>query len=447
MRGQYLDSIKIPTGAQFILDSLENAGYAAYCVGGCVRDSLRGVEPHDWDIATAATPEAMKCVFHGQKIVETGLKHGTITVFVDKNQYEVTTFRNDGIYSDGRRPDSVEFVDDVLQDLSRRDFTINAMAYSPKRGLRDPFDGWADLQAQVIRCVRDPYLRFAEDGLRIMRAMRFASTFGFRIDPFTANAMHVHKNLLDRISKERINAELTRMLLGVRIKDILIEFGDIMAQIIPEIEPCIGFEQKNPYHYLQVWEHTALATSLVADGVVMRLSMLLHDIGKPKSFVIGDDGIGHYYGHPEVSAEMAERILRDLRYDSATIDRVVLLIRHHDATLAATPGSVKRWLNRIGESGVYQLLEIKRADAMAQVNPEKKLALLDAFHQVADNVIHFEECFSISHLEINGHDVIGLGVQAGPRVGELLRMCVDAVMDGDVLNDHDHLISYLKNVV
>ena len=447
MRGQYLDSIKIPSGAQFILDSLENAGYAAYCVGGCIRDAFRGVEPHDWDISTSATPEAMKCVFHGQKIVETGLKHGTITVFVDKNQYEVTTFRNDGIYSDGRRPDSVEFVDDVLQDLSRRDFTINAMAYSPKRGLRDPFDGRADLQAQVIRCVRDPYLRFAEDGLRIMRAMRFASTFGFRIDPFTANAMHVHKNLLDRISKERINAELTRMLLGVRINDILIEFGDIMAQIIPEIEPCIGFEQKNPYHYLQVWEHTALATSLVADGVVMRLAMLLHDIGKPKSFVIGDDGIGHYYGHPEVSAEMAERILRDLRYDSATIDRVVLLIRHHDATLAATPGSVKRWLNRIGESGVYQLLEIKRADAMAQVNPEKKLALLNAFHQVTDNVIHFEECFSISHLEVDGYDVMGLGVKAGPRVGELLRQCVDAVMDGDVLNDHDHLISYLKNVV
>ena len=447
MRGLFLVNIKIPAGAQYILDALENAGFESYCVGGCVRDSLRGVEPHDWDIATAATPDQMKRTFYGQKIVETGLKHGTITVFVGENQYEVTTFRTDGVYSDGRRPDSVKFVDDIVQDLARRDFTINAMAYSPKRGLRDPFGGGDDLRAGFIRCVKDPYMRFAEDGLRIMRAMRFASTFGFRIDPFTANAMHVHKNLLDRISKERINAELTRMLLGVRVKDMLIEFGDIVAQIIPEIEPCIGFEQKNPYHYMQVWEHTALATSLVADGVVMRLAMLLHDIGKPKSFVIGDDGIGHYYGHPEVSAEMAEHILRDLRYDSATIDRVVLLVRHHDATLAATPGCVKRWLNRIGESGVYQLLEIKRADAMAQVSPEKKLALLDAFHQVADNVIHFEECFSISHLAVNGHDVMSLGVQAGPRVGELLRMCVDSVIDGDLINEHDHLISYLKSVV
>ena len=447
MRGLFLVNIKIPAGAQYILDALENAGFESYCVGGCVRDSLRGVEPHDWDIATAATPDQMKRTFYGQKIVETGLKHGTITVFVGENQYEVTTFRTDGVYSDGRRPDSVKFVDDIVQDLARRDFTINAMAYSPKRGLRDPFGGGDDLRAGIIRCVKDPYMRFAEDGLRIMRAMRFASTFGFRIDPLTANAMHVHKNLLDRISKERINAELTRMLLGVRVKDVLLDFGDIMAQIIPEIEPCIGFEQKNPYHYLQVWEHTVLATSLVADGVVMRLAMLLHDIGKPKAFVIGEDGIGHYYGHPEISAEMAERILRDLRYDNATIERVVLLVRYHDATLAATPGSVKRWLNRIGESGVYQLLEIKRADALAQVNPEKKLALLDAFHQVADNVIHFEECFSISHLDINGHDVMALGVPAGPRVGEMLRLCVDAVMDGDVLNERDHLISYLKSVV
>ena len=437
----------LPANVAYILEELEGSGFESYCVGGCVRDVIRGSTPHDWDIATSATPDDIKQVFNQRKTIDTGIKHGTVTLLLDGGQYEITTFRIDGKYTDGRHPDGVVFANKIVDDLARRDFTINAMAYSPVHGLRDPFNGGSDIRSGVIRCVRDPYLRFSEDGLRIMRAMRFASTFGFRIDPFTANAMHMHKDLLDRVSKERINAELSRMLIGVRVKDVLMEFGDVMSQIIPQIDPCIGFEQKNPYHYLQVWEHTALATSLVADGVVLRLAMLLHDIGKPVAFTIGDDGVGHYYGHPEISAQMAEQILTGLRYDRATIDRVVLLVRNHDATIAATPRSVKRWLNRIGESGMWQLLDIKRADAMAQVNPEKKLGALDDLRSILSNVVNFEECFSVADLAINGHDILSLGILPGPEVGNILRFALDMVIDGEVSNIKEDLMQTVEKKI
>ncbi len=436
--------INLPPSVEQIIDMLAQAGYAAYAVGGCVRDALLEKIPHDWDICTAATPDEMKQVFSEYRVLDTGLQHGTLTVLLDNDQYEITTFRVDGAYSDGRRPDSVAFVTNVEADLGRRDFTVNAMAYNPRFGLIDPFGGQQDLLGNIIRCVGDPDARFHEDGLRIMRAIRFASVLGFGIQRDTGNSIHRNKALLDRIAKERIHVELSKLLMGDGAKDMLLAYSDVLSQIIPQVGTCIEFEQNNPHHKFPVWEHTAEAVSCAPKDLVVRLTMLLHDIGKPESFTADDAGTGHFYGHADIGAEMAKLILRNLKYDNDTIKSVASLVQHHDVFIAPTARSVRRWLNKLGNQRFAQLLEVKRADAKAQANPEEKLAAIDILEEKFQEVMEQQQCFTFKDLAVDGHDIMELGIAQGHQVGEALRFALDQVMEDRVPNEKGAIIRLLK---
>ena len=437
--------INLPPSVEQIIDMLTQAGYATYAVGGCVRDALLEKIPHDWDICTAATPDEMKQVFREYRVLNTGLQHGTLTVLMGNDQYEITTFRVDGTYSDGRRPDSVAFVTNVEADLSRRDFTINAMAYNPHVGLIDPFGGQQDLVENIIRCVGNPDARFQEDGLRIMRAIRFASVLGFGIQTDTGESIHRNKTLLDRIAKERIHVELSKLLMGDGAKDMLLAYSDVLSQIIPQVGPCIGFEQHNPHHKFPVWEHTAEAVSYAPKDLVVRLTMLLHDIGKPETFFMDDKGIGHFYGHPEIGAELANHILRDLKYDNDTIKSVTSLVEYHDVSIAPTSRSIRRWLNKLGNQRFAQLVEVKRADAMAQANSAEKLAAMDILDEKFHEVMEQQQCFSFKDLAVDGHDIMELGIAQGHQVGNALRFALDQVMEDRVPNEKEAILKLLKS--
>ena len=325
--------IKIPQEVQLILKVLTAQGYEAYVVGGCVRDSLLGKKPQDWDICTSALPQEVKKAFNNLPVLETGLKHGTVTVMIDHKPYEVTTYRIEDQYSDNRHPDKVEFVKDLEQDLARRDFTINAMAYNPKSGLVDCFNGLADLDNKIIRCVGKAEERFLEDGLRILRAIRFASTYNFKIERATTEAIYSKKNLLANLAGERIQIELDKLLCGSGVKEILHQFAEVLAVIIPEIWPMLGFEPNNPHHIYDLWTHTIESVAQAPPQLVLRLTMLLHDLGKPDCYTVDEKGIGHFYGHSKISAEKAKDILQRLKYDRATIDTVLTLVANHDLDL------------------------------------------------------------------------------------------------------------------
>ncbi len=329
----------IPAGARHILQTLNGAGFEVYLVGGCVRDLLRGVEPHDWDICTSALPEETEACFAGQRIIETGLKHGTVTVLEGGGPYEITTYRTEGPYSDSRRPDFVRFVPDLEEDLARRDFTMNAIAMDLDGNLRDPFGGADDIRAGLIRCVGEPAQRFQEDGLRVMRvmrvmrALRFAAVFGYEIEKQTACAIHENRAMLDRVAAERINVELCKLLTGSNAGNVLRQYPDVLCEFWPELGPLVTLEQNNPWHCWGGWEHTIHAVEGAPADVTLRLTMLLHDIGKPSCKSTDEEGIDHFYGHPAVSAQMADQMLWALMFDNKTRERVVLLVERHDAQL------------------------------------------------------------------------------------------------------------------
>ena len=439
---------RVPTDVFFIIDQLEKAGCKAYIVGGCLRDLIMYNEPHDWDIATSAPPDQIKGVFRGNRTIDTGIKHGTVTLVSEYGfQYEITTFRVDGAYTDNRHPDSVEFVTDLKSDLSRRDFTINALASTPWGNVIDYFGGMQDIEDKVIRCVGKPDERFAEDGLRIMRALRFASTLEFDIEKETSDSIHRNKALLDNVSKERLRVEFDKLLMGKGVKKVLQEYSDVIGQFIPEIIPCIGFEQRNPYHYLQVWEHTIEAVAQAENDIIIKLTMFFHDIGKPTSFVMGEDGIGHYYGHPEVGARITNEVMKRLKYDNATLNRVVGLVDLHDHEIGSSKRSVRGWLNSVGLECLEQLLLVKEADAKAQVNPEKKLKHLNEVRAVMEGILEQKECFALKNLELNGFDLLIMGVPEGPEVGRLLNIALQAVLDGRVSNVKGDLQDLLKDYV
>ena len=303
-------SMPLPQNIASAMLRLEQAGFACYAVGGCVRDWLLGKQPHDYDLCTAAAPEQTMQVFAGEKIIETGLKHGTVTVLLQGEPIEITTFRTEGNYSDGRRPDSVAFVSDIVQDLARRDFTVNAMAWSPVHGLCDPFGGQEDLHSGIIRCVGDPYERLSEDALRILRALRFAAVLGFSIEPDTARALHELKTQMCHVSSERVTAELLRLLSGRTAGTVLMEYADVITEILPELSPMVGFEQHNPHHKYTVWEHSVRAVEGIRPDGVLRLVMLYHDVGKPAAYSQDERGIGHFYGHPKRSYELTSSRFR-----------------------------------------------------------------------------------------------------------------------------------------
>ena len=431
----------IPGGVRHILQTLADAGFEAHLVGGCVRDLLRGVEPHDWDICTSARPEETEACFAGHRIIETGLKHGTVTVLEEGEPCEVTTYRTEGPYSDSRRPDYVEFVSSLEADLARRDFTMNAIAMDLAGNVSDPFGGREDIQAGLLRCVGEPARRFREDGLRIMRALRFGAALGCTIEAETARAIHENRHMLRHVAAERINLELCRLLEGGRVGDILRQYPDVLCEFWPELGPLITLEQNTPWHCWGGWEHTVRAVEAAPADRILRLTMLLHDIGKPGCKSTDENGIDHFCGHPAVGAELADRMLRTLKFDNRTRERVVTLVKHHDVQLPPQDRVVRRWLNRLGPEAFFQLLEVKRADGMGQSRAlvKDRLTQLDEMRAQAEAIIAQGQCFSQKDLAINGRDVIAAGVAPGPEVGRVLNALFERVLSGEIPNEREAL--------
>lgn len=435
----------VPKGAAWILHRLCEQGYTAYVVGGCVRDSLLGLTPKDWDLCTSATPEEMQRVFSGCHVVETGLKHGTLTVVLDHIPYEVTTYRVDGAYTDHRHPDGVTFVADVKEDLARRDFTVNAMAYHPDTGLVDAFGGQEDLRRGVIRCVGEAERRFDEDALRILRALRFASSYGFSIEEKTTSAIHALKSTLHDVAAERIRVEMAKLLCGRGVGAILREYSDVFTELFPQLAPMVGFEQHTPYHRFDVWEHTVRAVEAVAPTEVMRLTMLLHDSGKPNCFTLDDQGVGHAYGHPKHSLVIAEEILSYLKVDNATHDRVLLLVENHDIPLESQRRLMIRRLHQFGEEALRQLIDVQRADGMAKgtVSREEIEARAAELHAALEDLLASQPCVTLKDLAVRGGDVTALGIK-GKSVGECLNSLLEQVMNESIPNDRKVLLEEAK---
>ena len=438
----------IPAGARHILETLTGAGYEACLVGGCVRDLLRGAEPHDWDICTSARPEETEACFAGRQIVETGLKHGTVTVLEEDGPYEVTTYRAEGPYSDSRRPDYVRFVSDLEADLARRDFTMNAIAMGPDGRLRDPFGGAEDIRSGLIRCVGQPARRFREDGLRIMRALRFGAVLGYELEENTARAIHEERAVLSHVAAERINVELCQLLLGNRIGAILRRYPDVLCQFWRPLEPLVTLEQNTPWHCWGGWEHTVRAVEAAPADLILRLTMLLHDIGKPSCKSTDEKGIDHFYGHPAAGAQLASQMLRALKFDNRTREQVVTLVEHHDVRIPCLERSVRRWLGRLGPETFFRLLEVKRADGMGQAYEKVKdrLAELEELRAMAEEVIAQGRCFSLKDLEVNGRDILAAGVPAGPQVGRVLNGLLERVLSGELPNERDILLASIQEI-
>lgn len=434
-----MSSVCIPPGAKAIISMLEQSGFEAYVVGGCVRDSLLGLEPHDWDICTSATPDDMlhACAIHGIRVIETGLKHGTLTMCWFEDQHEVTTFRIDGEYSDGRHPDVVTFTSSLQEDLARRDFTMNAMAYNDHTGLVDPFGGEKALHNKEISCVGNPADRFQEDALRVMRALRFASTYGFSIEGNTAKAIHQFASYLNDIAVERIQVELCKLLMGEGVLQILLDYNDVISAIIPEISPCIGFDQKNRYHEYTIYDHIAHAVSnYTGDDLSVKVALLLHDIGKPQCYTEDERG-GHFHGHGVPSHDIADSVTRRLRFDNKTRDEVLTLVLYHDSVIEPTHNVVRRWLNKIGEKNFRKLLHVRMADikAHAKGTQDSRIERCLALRSILEEVIEQEQCFSMKDLAIRGKDVMSFGAPEGKIVGDTLRHILDMVISGDIPNE------------
>ena len=436
---------EIPSGVQKILQTLTDAGYETYLVGGCVRDLIRGVAPNDWDICTSARPEETESCFAGQRIIETGLKHGTVTVLEDGEPYEITTYRTEGPYSDSRRPDFVKFVSSLEADLARRDFTMNAIAMGLDGSLQDPFRGAADIQAGLIRCVGEPVHRFQEDGLRVMRALRFAAVLGYEIEEKTAQAVHENRRILEHVAAERINVELCKLLVGEKAGDILRQYPDVFCRFWPQLEPLITLEQNNPWHCWGGWEHTIHTVEAAPADLILRLTMLLHDTGKPACKSTDEKGIDHFYGHPAVSTKLADEMLRSLKFDNKTRERVVTLVEYHDVQIPCRERSIRKWLGRLGPETLFQLLEVKRADGMGQSYElvKDRLAELEEMKAKAKEIVAQGQCFSLKDLTVNGRDVIAAGIAPGPKVGRVLNALLEQVVCDEIANSREALLFQL----
>ena len=429
-----------------LLQRLERAGYEAYFVGGCVRDRLLGKEIHDVDLTTSAAPEEMRAVFSDLPVLDTGLRHGTLTVLLDHTPFEITTYRTERSYSDGRHPDAVRFTRSLREDLQRRDFTVNAMAYHPKTGLVDLFGGQRDLEAKVLRCVGDPDVRFTEDALRILRALRFSSLLTFTIEPQTALAMRRQKQRIHALSAERVAGELRRLVCGENAGTVLCEDWDVLSCVLPFLKEMHGFAQHNEHHVFDVLTHTAVAMDSVAPLPHLRLAALFHDCGKPETFSLDEGGVGHFYGHAAVGACIAEETLTRLRFDKATTARVVQLVKLHDAPIEETRPAVRRKLNRLGEAGVFDLIALQRADTMA-LAPQyrQRLAHFDVLEQIARELLDEKACFSVRDLAVNGNDLLSLGYR-GKALGDALQMLVTAVMEERVANEKAPLLRLAEEI-
>lgn len=442
--------INIPADANELIHTLQNNGHSAYIVGGCVRDFILGRTPHDYDICTSATPSEMSEIFKDKKIIETGLQHGTVTVVVNGEPYEITTYRIDGIYSDNRRPDTVTFTDKLVEDLRRRDFTINAMAYNDEEGLIDPFNGMEDIKYKKISCVGRAEDRFGEDALRILRAIRFAAQLEFTIMPGTDREIHKQYKNLENISIERINSEFCKIASSDDFCVELLLYKDVFSLFIPELKDMFDFPQNNPWHIWDVFGHTIHAVEYCdSDDLTVRLAVFFHDFGKPHSYQDGVDGIRHFKGHGKVSADMTDSIMKRLRFDNDTRNNVVELVYYHDATFEVGKKYVKRWLNKIGEKQFRRLLQVKKADNKAQ-NLElssDRIKELSEIEALIDEVLQEDECFSLKDLAVNGNDVKkAMMLKEGKDVGYWLNEILKRVIDGELNNNRDDLIYWMIGI-
>lgn len=440
----------LPENISRALDMLESAGHEAWVVGGCVRDSLMGIIPHDYDITTSALPAETEQVFAGYRLIETGLKHGTVTVLADGSPIEITTYRVDGEYRDSRRPERVTFTRNIRDDVSRRDFTMNGIAYNPKQGYFDEFGGAEDIKAGVIRCIGKPEKRFREDALRILRGLRFSASLGFEIEENTARAMHDTRELLNKISAERVFSELCGLLTGRNshrnIFRVLTEFRDIAAVIIPEFRECTGFVQHSRFHCFDVYEHCVMSAQKAAEisagsecRLPLTLAMLLHDIGKPQRFTLGEDGEGHFYGHAAVSADIAEDILRRLKCSNALRERVCTIVRYHDVPLSDTDKSVRRLLRKYGLETVRDICLAHICDDSAKT-PEcagrcgEWSAVLSRAEALAPSC-----CLTLKDLAVDGKALSGL-MEPSPEMGKALKFLLDEVINGNFPNEREFLL-------
>lgn len=446
-------TIKLPQEATELIDIFDDAGIEAWAVGGCVRDSILGRPFSDIDIASSASWEKIKsiCASKGIRTHETGTKHGTITVIYKNWAFEVTTFRCDGAYSDARHPDSVQFVNSIEQDLARRDFTINAMAYRKDRGIVDPYGGQRDIDSRTIRAVGEANKRFSEDALRILRACRFSSELGFSIDEATRNAMTRNKINLLNVSAERITHELNRMLLGARAGSALLECVDSISVVLPELVAMKGFEQKSPYHAYDVLKHTAKVIDGVPPYPLARWAALFHDCGKPASYFADENGIGHFHGHPELSVPIADGAMRRLSFSQAMITRVLTLVEHHDDVIQANRKSVKRMLTKLGgDVDLFRsLCDLKRGDARGKAPGivEAQVEMVSDLERICDEMIAEGEPFSVKDLAISGSDIIELGAEPGPGIGAILELALEATIEEKVENTEDELRSFAQELL
>ncbi|MDD6483700.1 MAG: HD domain-containing protein [Clostridiales bacterium] len=439
--------LKLPERINSILSRLEEGGFVAYAAGGAVRDMLMGREPHDYDIATSARPEDIKRIF--KRTIDTGIAHGTVTVVENNIGYEVTTFRRDGEYFDGRHPSSVVFVDDIKEDCMRRDFTINAMMYSPKRGLVDFFGGRQDIEQGIIRCVGDGQKRFSEDALRMLRAVRFSATLNFEIEASTAAAIKKCSNLRRRISNERILSELNKLLISDNPDYIrkLHELG-LLVHIIPKLDMCFGAEQRNKYHIYDVGEHIMHTLKNARPDLILRWAALLHDIGKPDTASVDSGGVIHFYGHHRVSRAIADDTLHKLRMDKESIRKILVLIENHDVRVDQAPPAVKRMMAKTGDELFSMLLELQLADNAAK-NPEyfedKKLRI-EGVRRTFNEIVTSRQPYRISDLVVNGRDLIKLGYKQGRIISDILKALLNEVIIDPKLNTREYLLQRAKEL-
>lgn len=442
--------IQLPEQVKYIIDTITKAGYEAYAVGGCIRDSILGRVPDDWDITTSAAPAQVKALF--KRTIDTGIQHGTVTVMLEKEGFEVTTYRIDGEYEDSRHPKEVTFTANLIEDLKRRDFTINAMAYNDEAGLVDVFEGIKDIDRKVIRCVGNPTERFTEDALRIMRAVRFSAQLGYAIEEQTREAIRQLALNLRQISAERIQVELVKLVTSPHPEYLrsAYELG-ITKEIMPEFDACMDTEQNNPHHCYNVGEHTLAAMQAAAPDKVLRLAMLFHDIGKPRTVTTDESGIHHFHGHPAVSEEMSRQILRRLKFDNHTIDQVTRLVKYHDYKVEPIQKNVRRAIMKVGEDIFPLLLQVKRADMHAQSDyqrKEKEENLRDV-SRLYDQIISQKQCVSLKSLAVSGKDLMDdVHMEPGKKIGEVLNHLLDFVVDDPSCNVKEVLLKeaerYLK---
>lgn len=429
---------------------LESCGFEAFLIGGSVRDFIMGRDIGDIDVTTSATPDEVKEVFSRFRVIETGIKHGTVTVLIENEPVEITTYRSEGSYSDNRHPDSVSFSKKLADDITRRDFTMNGIAYNFEKGFVDLTGGIEDIKSETIRCIGDPEARFREDALRILRAVRFSSVLGFTIEENTKKAIHRCRGLLKNISAERIRDELCKLITGKNVYSVLTEFYDVIGVFIPELLPTVGFEQVNRHHIYDVYTHTLKALEQSKPDLAVRLALLFHDMGKVCTVSTDESGEMHFYSHPRVSAEMTEEIMTRLRFDNNMKKRVVDLVQLHDCPISVIYGGgpnrkcIKRLMSKLGDDRIFDLIEVKRCDNFSHAAEYVwDSAFFTKAFEMIDEIIRENECLTVKDLKIDGNDLMKMGY-SGREIGEKLNMCLNAVLEEKVENNFDELRAYVK---